>query len=83
MVNNQITIETIIAIPTMSCAEPVSVNQAMKKPSMVKICAIDSLIASITHLPTNFRFFTCTTYFINSKGMPSTLYNNLIVFLIT
>ena len=64
----------------MSCAEPVSVNHAIKKPSMVKICAIDSLIASITHLPINLRFFTDMTYFINSKGMPNTLYNKLIDF---
>ena len=51
----------------MSCAEPVSVNHAMKKPNMVNICAIDSLIASITHLPTNLTFFTCMTYFIIQK----------------
>ena len=45
--------DAIIAIPTISCAEPVSVNHAIKKPNMVKICAIDSLSASIIHLPIN------------------------------
>ena len=53
IVKSHIAIEIIIAIPTISCAEPVSVNHAIKKPSMVKICAIDSLIASISHLPIN------------------------------
>ena len=48
----------MIAIPTMSCALPVRVNHAMKKPSNVKTCAIDSFIASINHLPRNFMFFT-------------------------
>ena len=55
IVSNHITIDAMIAIPTMSCAEPVSVNQAIKKPSIVKICAIDSFIASIIHLPINFN----------------------------
>ena len=65
IVSNHTVTDTSIAIPTMSCAEPVSVNHAIKKPKMVKICAIDSLIASITHLPINLRFFTDMTYFIN------------------
>ena len=55
IVSNHITIDAIIAIPTISCALPVNVNHAMKKPRMVKICAIDSFIASIIHLPTNFN----------------------------
>ena len=82
MVSNHTAIDTSIAIPTMSCAEPVSVNHAIKKPKIVNICAIDSFRASITHLPTNFKFFTYMTYFINSKGMPNTLYKNFINFLI-
>ena len=53
-----------MAIPTMSCAEPVSVNQAIKKPRIVNICAIDSFRASITHLPINFIFFTFNTNLI-------------------
>ena len=83
MVNNQITIDAIIAIPTISCAEPVRVNHAIKKPSMVKICAIDSFIASTNHLPNTFRFLTLNTHLTNSKGSPSILYKNLIAFLIT
>ena len=83
IVKSHIAIETIIAIPTMSCAEPVSVNHAIKKPSIVKICAIDSLIASISHLPTIFRFFTLSIHLTISNGIPSNLYKALIDFLIT
>ena len=76
-------IDTIIAIPTMSCAEPVRVNHAIKKPSIVNICAIDSLTASTNHLPKIFRFFILSIHLSNSNGSPSNLYINLIILLIT
>ena len=44
-------VDKIIAIPTMSLALPVNVNQAIKKPNRVNICAILSLITSINHKP--------------------------------
>ena len=61
MVSNQITVDTIIAIPTISCAVPVRVNQAIKKPSKVNTCAIDSLITSTIHLTISLKlnFLNC------------------------
>ena len=65
IVKSQIAVEIIIAIPTMSLALPVNVNQAIKKPNNVNICAIDSFTALINHLP--IAFSIVGVYLINLK----------------
>lgn len=69
MVSNHITVDTIIAIPTISCAVPVRVNQAIKKPSKVNICAIDSFTTSTIHLIIAFILIFFISFHIHGNGL--------------